>query len=200
MGDGDDDALAETIDAMRKVELTHRRSLPNLQAMELAMLEWVDRVRPQAPAGPVSDIPPSEAEAVYDQQARKFVMAARLTATSLRKSRPGSLSPGWRPGSIASRTTVTSSPPATNPAATGAVARWPGTGSRRVRGHAGASMSKRQPTRGPHQPASDQPGQTAGFIHGRPLRLAVVSRGRFQPGASTFDAFAQLNMLSLTLL
>jgi putative transposase len=62
--------------SLRKAEVIHRRSWKNLQEVELATLDWVDWFNHRRLLGPIGDIPPAEAEAIYYQQAREFAMAA----------------------------------------------------------------------------------------------------------------------------
>lgn len=56
--------------------MIHRRSWPNLEAVELATLDWVDRFNHKRLLGPIGNIPPAEAEAVYYQQQRELALAA----------------------------------------------------------------------------------------------------------------------------
>lgn len=76
VGDSYDNALAETINGLYKTEVIHRRSWPSLDAVELATLAWVDWFNHKRLLGPIGDIPPAEAEAIYYQQTREFAMAA----------------------------------------------------------------------------------------------------------------------------
>ena len=76
VGDSYDNALAETINGLYKAEVIHRRSWRNLEAVELATLDWVDWFNHKRLLGPIGDIPPAEAEAVYHQQQRELAMAA----------------------------------------------------------------------------------------------------------------------------
>lgn len=70
VGDSSDNALAETINGLYKAELIHRRSWKNLEAVELATLDWVHWFNHQRLPGPIGNIPPAEAEAnFYRQQA-----------------------------------------------------------------------------------------------------------------------------------
>ena len=75
VGDSYDNALAETINGLYKAELIHRRSWKNLEAVELATLDWVDWFNHTRLLGPIGNIPPAEAEANY-YQTREFAMAA----------------------------------------------------------------------------------------------------------------------------
>ena len=76
VGDSYDNALAETINGLYKAEVIHRRSWRNLEAVELATLDWVDWFNHKRLLGPIGDIPPAEAEALYHQQQRELAMAA----------------------------------------------------------------------------------------------------------------------------
>ncbi|GIW56845.1 MAG: transposase [Lysobacteraceae bacterium] len=76
VGDSYDNALAETINGLYKAEVIHRRAWRNLEAVELATLDWVDWFNHKRLLGPIGNIPPTEAEAVYDQQQRELAMAA----------------------------------------------------------------------------------------------------------------------------
>jgi Transposase and inactivated derivatives len=67
-GDSYDNALAETINGLYKAEIIHRRSWPNLQAVEMATLEWVDWFNHRRILQPIGNIPPAEAEQRYYQQ------------------------------------------------------------------------------------------------------------------------------------
>ena len=76
VGDSYDNALAETINGLYKAEVIHRRSWRNLEAVELATLDWVDWFNHKRLLGPIGNIPPAEAEALYHQQQRELAMAA----------------------------------------------------------------------------------------------------------------------------
>ncbi|MGV8594063.1 IS3 family transposase [Pseudomonas aeruginosa] len=76
VGDSYDNALAETINGLYKAEVIHRRSWRNLEAVELATLDWVDWFNHKRLLGPIGNIPPAEAEAVYHQQQCQLAMAA----------------------------------------------------------------------------------------------------------------------------
>ena len=76
VGDSYDNALAETINGLYKAEVIHRRSWPNRDAVELATLEWVDWFNHKRLLGPLGNIPPAEAEAIYYQQTRELAEAA----------------------------------------------------------------------------------------------------------------------------
>jgi hypothetical protein len=63
VGDSYDNALAETINGLYKAEVIHRLGpWRNLQAVELATLEWVDWFNHRRLLEPTGNIPPAEAE------------------------------------------------------------------------------------------------------------------------------------------
>ncbi|GAA0490340.1 IS3 family transposase [Pigmentiphaga daeguensis] len=76
VGDSYDNALAETINGLYKAEVIHRRSWKNLEAVELATLDWVDWFNHRRLLGPIGDIPPAEAEAAYYRQQAALPLAA----------------------------------------------------------------------------------------------------------------------------
>jgi transposase InsO family protein len=60
VGDSYDNALAETINGLYKAEVIHRLGpWRNLQAVEMATLEWVDWFNNRRLLGPIGDIPPA---------------------------------------------------------------------------------------------------------------------------------------------
>ncbi|WP_429458928.1 IS3 family transposase [Paraburkholderia sp. JPY465] len=66
VGDSYDNALAETINGLYKAEVIHRLGpWRNLQAVEMATLEWVDWFNNRRLFGPIGNIPPAQAEAAY---------------------------------------------------------------------------------------------------------------------------------------
>jgi transposase InsO family protein len=66
-GDSYDNALAESIDGLYKVELIGpRRPWHHVTDVELATLEWIDWFNHRRPLEPIGDISPAEAEADYD--------------------------------------------------------------------------------------------------------------------------------------
>jgi len=75
-GDSYDNALAETINGLYKAELIHRRSWQNLEAVELATLEWVDWFNHRRILQPIGNIPPVEAEQRYYQQLAESMLYA----------------------------------------------------------------------------------------------------------------------------
>ena len=77
VGDSYDNALAETINGLYKAEVIHKRGpWRNLQAVELATLEWVDWFNHRRLFGPIGNIPPAEAEAAYYRQLAGSAMGA----------------------------------------------------------------------------------------------------------------------------
>jgi putative transposase len=65
-GDSYDNALAETINGLYKVELIHRRApWKTRDSVELATLEWVAWFNNHRLLEPIGYIPPAEAEANY---------------------------------------------------------------------------------------------------------------------------------------
>ncbi len=66
VGDSYDNALAETINGLFKVEVIHRRGpWRSFEAVEYATLEWVDRFNNRRLLRPIGDIPPVEYEQMY---------------------------------------------------------------------------------------------------------------------------------------
>lgn len=77
VGDSYDNALAETINGLYKAEVMHRRGpWRNLQAVEMATLEWVDWFNHRRLLEPIGNVPPAEAEERYYQQFTGSAMAA----------------------------------------------------------------------------------------------------------------------------
>jgi putative transposase len=74
VGDSYDNALAETINGLYKAELIYRRSWQNLDAVEMATLEWVDWFNHRRLLGSIGNIPPAEAEDAYYQQRQEHTM------------------------------------------------------------------------------------------------------------------------------
>ncbi len=71
VGDSYDNALAETINGLYKAEVIHRREpWRSFEAMEFAMLTWVDWFNDRRLLAPIGEIPPAEAEERYSQSAR----------------------------------------------------------------------------------------------------------------------------------
>ena len=76
-GDGYDDALAETAIGPFKAGLIRRRApWRNLEAVEFATLEWVDRLNTRRRLEPIGNIPPAEAEDRYNAQIEEPALAA----------------------------------------------------------------------------------------------------------------------------
>lgn len=72
-----DNALAETINALVKAELIHRRGPSrSFEAVEYATLEWVDRFNNRRLLEPIGNIPPAEAEANFYAALENETMAA----------------------------------------------------------------------------------------------------------------------------
>jgi len=66
VGDSYDNALAETINGLYKTEVIHRRApWRSLEAVEYAILEWVDLFNHRWLLEPIGNVPPAEAEARY---------------------------------------------------------------------------------------------------------------------------------------
>ena len=66
VGDSYDNALAESINALYKAEVIHRRGpWRSLEAVEYATLEWVDWFNNKRLLSSIGNIPPAEAEAAY---------------------------------------------------------------------------------------------------------------------------------------
>lgn len=76
VGDSYDNALAETINGLYKAERIHKQSWKNREAVELATLTWVDWFNHRRLLGPIGNIPPAEAEAIYYQQLSESAKAA----------------------------------------------------------------------------------------------------------------------------
>src|SRR5688500_3019155 len=69
VGNSYDNALAETINGLYKAEVTHRRGpWRSFEAVEFATLEWVDWFNNRRLLEPIGNIPPAEAEALFDAQ------------------------------------------------------------------------------------------------------------------------------------
>ena len=66
VGDSYDNALAETINGLYKAEVIWRRGpWRSIEAVEYAMLEWVDWFNNRRLLEPIGNVPPAEAEADY---------------------------------------------------------------------------------------------------------------------------------------
>ena len=77
VGDSYDNALAETINGLYKAEVIHRRGpWRSFEAVEFAMLEWVDWFNNRRLLEPIGNIPPAEAEKRYYAMLEEPAMAA----------------------------------------------------------------------------------------------------------------------------
>lgn len=77
VGDSYDNALAESINALYKAEVIHRRGpWRNIEAVEFATLEWVDWFNHRRLLEPIGNIPPAEAEANFYAALEQTAMAA----------------------------------------------------------------------------------------------------------------------------
>src|ERR1700730_15487738 len=77
VGDSYDNALAETINGLYKAEVIHRLGpWRNLQAVEMATLEWVDWFNHRRLLGPLGYVSPAEAEDAYYFQLQESRMVA----------------------------------------------------------------------------------------------------------------------------
>jgi putative transposase len=77
VGDSFDNALAESINSLYTTEVIRRRGpWRSMEAVELATLEWVNWFNHHRLLGPISNMPPVEAEARYSAQIEEFAMVA----------------------------------------------------------------------------------------------------------------------------
>lgn len=77
VGGSYDNALAETINGLYKTEVIRSRGpWCNLEAVEMATLEWADWFNNRRLLGPIGNIPPAEAEANYYAQRDALDMVA----------------------------------------------------------------------------------------------------------------------------
>jgi len=77
IGDSYDNALAETIIGLFKTEVIHRRGpWRSLEAVEFAILEWIDWFNTRRLLESIGNIPPAEAEARYYAQTEAQALAA----------------------------------------------------------------------------------------------------------------------------
>jgi putative transposase len=77
VGDSYDNALAETIIGLYKTELIHRRGpWRNVEAVELATLEWVHWFNHRRLLEPIGHVPPAELEKSYHESMGQLPMAA----------------------------------------------------------------------------------------------------------------------------
>ncbi len=80
VGDGYDNAMAETINGLFKAEVIHRRGpWRNLDAVEYATLEWVDWFNNRRLLEPIGNIPPAEFEKAYYTEQEGLAVGAGLT-------------------------------------------------------------------------------------------------------------------------
>lgn len=80
VGDGYDNALAETINGLFKAEVIHRRGpWRGLDAVEYATLEWVDWFNNRRLLEPIGNIPPAEFEESYYTEQDVLALGAGLT-------------------------------------------------------------------------------------------------------------------------
>lgn len=80
VGDGYDNAMAETINGLFKTELIHLRGpWRSLDAVEYATLEWVDWFNNRRLLEPIGNIPPAEFEKVYYTARGSLAVGAGLT-------------------------------------------------------------------------------------------------------------------------
>lgn len=72
-----DNALAETINGLYKAEVIHHRGpWRSCEAVEYAMLAWVDWFNNRLIMEPIGNMPPAEAEALYYATLESQLMAA----------------------------------------------------------------------------------------------------------------------------
>lgn len=79
VGDGYDNALAETVNGLYKAEVIHRRGpWRGLDAVEYATLEWVDWFNNRRLLEPIGNIPPAEFEESYYTEQEVLAVGAGL--------------------------------------------------------------------------------------------------------------------------
>ena len=77
VGDSYDNALAETIIGLYKTEVIHRRGpWRHIDAVEYAMLEWIDWFNHRRLLEPIGNVPPAKLESAYHRQQQALAMAA----------------------------------------------------------------------------------------------------------------------------
>ena len=77
VGDSYDNALAETIIGLYKTEVIHRRGpWRHIDAVEYAMLEWIDWFNHRRLLEPIGNVPPAELESAYHRQQQALALAA----------------------------------------------------------------------------------------------------------------------------
>ena len=80
IGDGYDNAMAETINGLFKAEVIYRLGpWRNLDAVEYATLEWVDWFNNRRLLEPIGNIPPAEFEKAYYDEKEGLAVGAGLT-------------------------------------------------------------------------------------------------------------------------
>jgi putative transposase len=80
IGDGYDNALAETVNGLFKTEVIRRRGpWRGLDAVEYATLEWVDWFNNRRLLEPIGNIPPAEFEESYYSEQEVLALGAGLT-------------------------------------------------------------------------------------------------------------------------
>jgi transposase InsO family protein len=79
VGDSYDNALAETVNGLYKAELIYRRGpWRNVEAVELATLEWIDWFNNRRLLAPIGHVPPTEFESMYYRSQSTPAMQAGL--------------------------------------------------------------------------------------------------------------------------
>ena len=76
VGDSYDNAMAESIMGLFKTEVIERQSRPNLEAVEMATLNWQHWYNHTRLLGPIGYVPLAETEAAYYQQSSEVAEAA----------------------------------------------------------------------------------------------------------------------------
>jgi transposase InsO family protein len=79
VGDSYDNALAESVNSLYKAEVIHRLGpWKNVDAVELATLEWVDWFNNRRLFGPIGHVPPAEFEWAYHERQQSPAMVVGL--------------------------------------------------------------------------------------------------------------------------
>jgi putative transposase len=77
VGDSYDNALAETVNGLYKVEVIHRRGpWRSFEAVEFATLGWVDWFNNRRLLDPIGNVPPAEAEELFYPKRKEVPLAA----------------------------------------------------------------------------------------------------------------------------
>ncbi len=77
VGSSYDNALADSINGLYNAGIIHRRGpWRSLEAVEFATLRWVERFNHRRPLEPIGNIPPAEAEALYNATRENLLLAA----------------------------------------------------------------------------------------------------------------------------